>query len=50
MKIGETPIVFTDRFQGSSKMSKKIVREALVMVWRLWFQCGMRRSPRVKRS
>jgi dolichol-phosphate mannosyltransferase len=50
MKIGETPIVFTDRFQGSSKMSQKIVREALVMVWRLWFQCGMRRSPRVKRS
>jgi dolichol-phosphate mannosyltransferase len=50
LKIGETPITFTDRFQGSSKMSQKIVREALVMVWRLWFQCGMRRSPRVKRS
>ncbi len=46
LKIGETPIVFTDRFLGSSKMSRKIVREALVMVWRLWFQNGLRRSPR----
>lgn len=45
-KIAETPIVFTDRFHGSSKMSKKIVREALVMVWRLWLQNGLRRSPR----
>ncbi|HTD67190.1 MAG TPA: polyprenol monophosphomannose synthase [Candidatus Limnocylindria bacterium] len=50
MKIGETPIVFTDRFQGSSKFSRKIVREALIMVWRLWFQNGLRRSPRVKHS
>jgi dolichol-phosphate mannosyltransferase len=49
-KICETPIVFLDRFQGSSKMSKKIVREALVMVWRLWLQNGLRRSPRVKRQ
>lgn len=48
-KIGETPIVFTDRFLGSSKMSPKIVREALVMVWRLWFQNGLRRWPRVKK-
>jgi dolichol-phosphate mannosyltransferase len=48
LKIAETPIIFTDRFHGSSKMSKKIVREALVMVWRLWFQNGLRRSPRRK--
>jgi len=46
MKIVEVPIIFTDRFQGSSKMSGKIVREALWMVWRLWFQNGLRRSPR----
>jgi dolichol-phosphate mannosyltransferase len=46
MAIVEVPIVFTDRFQGSSKMSSKIVREALWMVWRLWFQNGLRRSPR----
>ena len=45
MRIAEVPIIFTDRFQGSSKMSRKIVREALWMVWRLWFQNGLRRSP-----
>ena len=48
MKIAETPIIFLDRFHGSSKMSKKIVREALTMVWRLWLQNGLRRQPRVK--
>jgi dolichol-phosphate mannosyltransferase len=46
MKIVEVPIVFTDRFQGSSKMSPAIVREALWMVWRLLLQNGLRRSPR----
>lgn len=46
LKIGEVPIVFTDRFVGTSKMSKAIVREALWMVWKLWFQNGLRRSPR----
>ena len=46
MRIVEVPIIFTDRFQGTSKMSSKIVREALGMVWRLWFQNGLGRSPR----
>jgi dolichol-phosphate mannosyltransferase len=46
MRIAEVPIIFTDRFQGSSKMSRKIVWEAFWMVWRLWFQSGLRRSPR----
>src|SRR2546423_1462755 len=32
MKVVEVPIIFTDRFQGHSKMSGHIVREALVMV------------------
>jgi dolichol-phosphate mannosyltransferase len=45
MKVVEVPIVFTDRFQGHSKMSGHIVREALIMVWRLWFQNKMRRKP-----
>ena len=31
----EIPIVFVDRTEGTSKMSKKIVREAVWMVWRL---------------
>jgi len=34
-RIKEIPIIFTDRTGGSSKMSKKIVREAIVMVWKL---------------
>ena len=45
-RVVEVPIIFTDRFLGTSKISRKIVREALVMVWRLWFQNGLRRSPR----
>ena len=35
MKIVEIPIVFTDRAVGVSKMSKKIIWEAVWMVWRL---------------
>lgn len=50
MKIVEVPIIFTDRFQGSSKMSTKIVREALWMVWRLLLQNKLRRSPRKKEA
>lgn len=46
LRVVEVPIIFTDRFQGTSKMSRKIVWEALWMVWRLWFQNGLRRSPR----
>lgn len=46
LRVVEIPIIFTDRFQGTSKMSRKIVWEALWMVWRLWFQNGLRRSPR----
>ncbi len=34
-KLKEIPIVFVDRIAGTSKMSKKIVREAIWMVWRL---------------
>lgn len=48
MNVAEVPIIFTDRFQGTSKMSTKIIREALWMVWRLWLQNGLRRSPRKK--
>lgn len=34
-RIAEIPIVFHDRTEGESKMSKGIVREAIWMVWRL---------------
>ena len=37
-RICEIPIIFVDRLAGSSKMSKKIVREAIGMVWRLRIQ------------
>jgi dolichol-phosphate mannosyltransferase len=47
MRVVEVPIVFTDRFQGHSKMSGHIIQEALIMVWRLWFQNKMRRRPAV---
>jgi dolichol-phosphate mannosyltransferase len=49
-KIVEVPIIFTDRVEGESKISRNIVREALIMVWRLWLQNGLRRSPRKKET
>ncbi len=36
-KIGEVPIIFPDRTEGQSKMSKGIFMEAVTMVWRLRF-------------
>ncbi|MCX6895960.1 MAG: polyprenol monophosphomannose synthase [Verrucomicrobia bacterium] len=49
LTITETPIIFTDRLHGQSKMSGHIVREALWMVWKLWLQHGLRRWPKRKR-
>jgi dolichol-phosphate mannosyltransferase len=46
MKIVEVPIIFTERFQGRSKMTGHIIREALWMVWRLLLQNKLRRRPR----
>jgi dolichol-phosphate mannosyltransferase len=47
-RIIEIPIVFVDRTEGQSKMSKAIVREAVWMVWRLrwWAMTGRLDSPR----
>ncbi len=36
-KVREVPIVFTDRRVGQSKMSRRIVAEALWMVWKIRF-------------
>jgi dolichol-phosphate mannosyltransferase len=36
-RVGEVPIIFPDRRVGQSKMSRRIVIEALVNVWRLRF-------------
>jgi dolichol-phosphate mannosyltransferase len=45
-RIVEVPIIFTERAEGHSKMSGRIFRESLIMVWRLWLQNGLRRWPR----
>ena len=37
-RLREIPIVFTDRVEGQSKMNKRIVREAIWMVWWLRLQ------------
>lgn len=37
-RIKEIPIIFTDRRSGHSKMSKKIVWEAIFTVWKLKFK------------
>jgi dolichol-phosphate mannosyltransferase len=51
-RIVEIPIVFVDRTEGTSKMSKAIVREAVWMVWRLrlWYMTGRlgRRNVRTR--
>lgn len=37
-KIKEIPILFIDRLEGESKMSRKVVYEAYFMVWKLKFK------------
>lgn len=44
-RICEVPIIFIDRRVGQSKMSKRIVREAVVMVWKLKLGNLLRRLP-----
>ena len=41
-RLREIPILFTDRAEGHSKMSRSIIREAVFMVWRLrwWVLTG----------
>ena len=46
LRVSEVPIIFTDRFQGTSKMSSDIVREAVFMVWKLWAQHDFSRKPK----
>ena len=37
-RLGEIPIMFVDRDEGESKMSRSIIREAVWRVWRLRFR------------
>jgi dolichol-phosphate mannosyltransferase len=39
-RVVEVPITFVDRVAGKSKLSRRIVAEAVVMVWRLRFGPG----------
>ena len=43
--IRETPIIFYERAGGVSKMNRKIVREAIRIVWRLCFRHMFVRKP-----
>jgi dolichol-phosphate mannosyltransferase len=37
-KVGEVPIIFVDRQYGKSKMSRRIMVEAVRVLWKLWWQ------------
>jgi dolichol-phosphate mannosyltransferase len=46
-KIREIPIIFIERRAGTSKMSKKIVLEAVWGVWRLFFKKILRMDKKI---
>lgn len=45
-RVAEVPIVFEERRSGTSKMSGHIVREAVLMVIKIYLRAGLRRHPR----
>lgn len=49
-RIREIPIVFTDRRAGISKMSRKIIIEAVFVLWRLFFIRIFSRKRRIDRG
>jgi dolichol-phosphate mannosyltransferase len=50
LKVAEVPIIFTDREQGVSKMSRDIAIEAAWMVWRLLLENRLRRHPDIAKE
>ena len=48
LRVDELNIVFTEREEGTSKMSWNIAWEAVWMVWWIWLQHGLRRWPKKK--
>jgi dolichol-phosphate mannosyltransferase len=44
-RVVEVPIVFEERRSGASKMSKNIIFEALIMVWKLYLRARFTRTP-----
>lgn len=45
-RVTEVPITFSDRIAGASKISRRIVVEAALLVWRLRFESRSARSRR----
>jgi len=48
-KITEVPIVFTDRVEGTSKMSKGIFKEAIAGVLMLKWKSLFRKYPKINK-
>jgi dolichol-phosphate mannosyltransferase len=48
-RVTETPIAFTDRVAGASKLSRRIVFEAILVVWKLRLDRGASGRPRFRR-
>jgi dolichol-phosphate mannosyltransferase len=46
-KVRETPIIFVDRKVGKSKMTSRIVLEAMLVVWKIRFSKKARRPTKV---
>jgi dolichol-phosphate mannosyltransferase len=44
-RIGEVPIVFVERREGHSKVSRRVLAESLLMPWRLALKGRIRRRP-----
>jgi len=49
-RIKEIPIIFRERETGYSKISMPVFMESVMMVWRLLFRCGLRRSPLTRKK
>ncbi len=43
-RVAELPIVFADRVAGASKLSRRVVLEAAVVVWRLRFESSRQQA------
>jgi dolichol-phosphate mannosyltransferase len=49
-RVTEVPIIFVERRQGASKMSKRVMLESMITPWRLVFAGGRIRPGRVRAS
>jgi dolichol-phosphate mannosyltransferase len=49
-RVTELPIIFADRVAGASKLSRRIVIEAAIVVWQLRFERSRRGRAATKQS